>query len=209
MKISVSYLKSNKSKRETIEEIEKTSADYIHVDLMDGVFVPTNNFEIEEVVSLLKDTKKPLDVHFMTKNLEEYISKISVLNPEIITFHVEAQANIDNIIDLIHQKGSKVGLSLKPDTKISDLIPYLSKIDYILIMSVEPGYGGQPFLESTYSKIEKLNSLKPFYHFQISVDGGVNDTNIEKLKTLNVDIVISGSYICCSDNYETKIQSLK
>lgn len=208
MKIAVSYLKSPFSKEETIKKIEQTSADYLHVDLMDGKFVPSKNFEINQVFELLKSHQKPLDIHLMTEDLENYIDSLSPLNPEFITFHLEQKEDIFKIINLIKEKKIKVGLAIKPNTPIKNIKPYLKIIDLILIMSVEPGKGGQSFLEDTPNKIKELKKYITSENILISVDGGINEISIKQIKN-EVDMVVSGSYICESDDYESQIQKLK
>lgn len=209
MKISVSYLSSYYSKEKTIYLIEKTSADYIHVDLMDGGFVPTKNFTIEEVVKLLKHHDKPLDIHLMTFDPLIYIEDLATLQPDFITFHVEATKEIIKTIEAIKRKNIKVGLTLKPTTDILELMPYLSFIDLVLMMSVEPGAGGQSFIPTSIDRLKELQKIREENNlqFKISMDGGINKDTIKELKGL--DIAISGSYVCKSTDYEKQIQELK
>ncbi len=205
MKVAVSFIKSKYKEKETINLINKTSADYIHVDLMDGKFVPNKNYEIKDIEDFLTDNKKPLDIHFMYEEPSKYIDDYAKLKPEIMTFHIECHDNIDMIIDKVHSLNIKCGLSINPNTPLSALNSYLDKIDYVLIMSVVPGFGGQPFLPSAVSKVSELAKMKR--NFLVAVDGGINAETIEYVK--NADVVISGSYICMSDNYEQKICLLK
>ena len=209
MKIAVSYLKSKNDLKTTIESIEKTDAEYIHVDVMDGNFVENKTYEYQELESILKDAKKPLDVHLMVSNPIKYIIDYKNLKPEFITIHSEINQNIEDLIDLIHSYGIKAGISIKPKTSIEDIEHLLYKIDNILIMSVEPGKGGQKFMDSIIYKIEILNKLRKEnnYNYLISIDGGINNETIEKVK--NVDFVISGSFICMSDDYQEKINELR
>lgn len=209
MKVSVSYLKSKYSKEQTIKLIEHTSADYIHVDLMDGGFVPTRNFELQETLTLLQNHTKPLDIHLMVFDPIIYISELAKLKPEYLTFHIEATKDIVKTIELIKRNNIKVGLSLKPSTNILELMPYLCLIDLVLIMSVEPGTGGQSFLPSSISRLQELLKIRESnnLNFQISMDGGINAETIKLVPKL--DIAISGSYVCLSDNYEAQINNLK
>lgn len=209
MKVSVSYLKSKYSKEQTIKLIEHTSADYIHVDLMDGGFVPTRNFELQETLTLLQNHTKPLDIHLMVFDPIIYISELAKLKPEYLTFHIEATKDIVKTIELIKRNNIKVGLSLKPSTNILELMPYLCLIDLVLIMSVEPGAGGQSFLPSSISRLQELLKIRESnnLNFQISMDGGINAETIKLVPKL--DIAISGSYVCLSDNYEAQINNLK
>lgn len=209
MKVSVSYLKSKYSKEQTIKLIEHTSADYIHVDLMDGGFVPTRNFELQETLTLLQNRTKPLDIHLMVFDPIIYISELVKLKPEYLTFHIEATKDIVKTIELIKRNNIKVGLSLKPSTNILELMPYLCLIDLVLIMSVEPGTGGQSFLPSSISRLQELLKIRESnnLNFQISMDGGINAETIKLVPKL--DIAISGSYVCLSENYEAQINNLK
>lgn len=209
MEVSVSYLSSYYSKEKTIYLIEKSKADYIHVDLMDGGFVPNKNFTINEVLKLLKNHDKPLDIHLMTFDPIIYIDDLSTLNPTYITIHLEATKDIVRTIETIKRKNIKVGISVKPNTDLLELIPYLSFIDLVLIMSVEPGEGGQAFIPSSVSRLEELLKIKEDnnLNFKIAMDGGINNETIKELKGL--DIAISGSYICKSKDYDQQIESLK
>lgn len=205
MKVAVSFIKSKYKEKETIELINKTSADYIHVDLMDGKFVPNKNYDFEDIENFFADNKKPLDIHFMYEEPYKYIEKYAKLNPEIMTFHVECNDDINMIIDKVHSLNIKCGLSINPHTPISNLNPYLDKIDYVLVMSVVPGFGGQPFLPSAAYKVSALSKMKR--NFILAVDGGINADTIKYVS--GADMVISGSYVCMSDNYEEKINTLK
>ncbi|MCM1053415.1 MAG: ribulose-phosphate 3-epimerase [Ruminococcus sp.] len=209
MEISVSYLVSNYSQEKTIMKIEGTSAEFIHVDLMDGGFVPNKNFTIEEILNLLKNHEKPLDVHLMTFDPIIYIDDLASLNPEYITFHIEATKDIVKTIELIKNYNIKVGLAIKPNTDILELMPYLSLIDLVLIMSVEPGMGGQSFLPSSVDRLETLVKLRRDnnLNFKLEMDGGLNEDTIKLVQ--NLDIAVSGSYICKSDNYEERIEALR
>lgn len=211
MKISVSYLSSIFDKKSTIRLIDNSNADMIHVDLMDGMFVPKRNFYIEETLEDLKDTKKPLDIHLMVYEPEKYIKDLSTLTPEYITFHLESKTDIKETIKLIKSYGIKVGISIKPNTDISYLEPYYNDIDLILIMSVEPGAGGQRFIFDMLEKVEDLNDLKynKGYKFMISVDGGLNEYTAIKCRDSGANIIVSGSYVCRHENYNERINLLR
>lgn len=205
MLVSTSILSIKNNINENIKKLEKTSTDFIHLDVMDNKFVPNYKSFLEEKEIFLNISKK-IDVHLMVENVLEYVEEYKIFNPEYITFHVEVNEDINECISKI-KKISKVGISLKPNTNIEDVIPYLKDIDLVLIMSVEPGFGGQKFMDSVIPKINELKKLQDKYDFKIEVDGGITGDNIHLLK--NVDIVVSGSYITNSEDYEEKIRSLK
>lgn len=209
MQISVSYLSSFYSKEKTIMMLESTSANYIHVDLMDGGFVPNKNFTIPEVIKLLKNHEKPLDIHLMTFDPLLYINDLAELRPEYITFHLEATKDIVKTIELIRRNYIKVGLSIRPATNILELMPYLALVDLVLLMSVEPGAGGQSFIYHIADKLQDLIRVRKEnnLNFKIAMDGGLNEDTIKLVKDL--DIAIVGSYICKSNNYEERIKNLK
>lgn len=208
MEISVSYLSSKYSKEQTIRLIEETTAHYIHVDLMDGGFVPSKNFTMPEVLDLLKDHQKPIDVHLMVFDPIIYIDELAKLQPEYITFHVEATKDVVKTIEMIRGYGIQVGLSIKPNTDLYELMPYLALIDLVLIMSVEPGRGGQEFIPSSVSRLQELLQIRKENHlsFKIEMDGGINKDTIGLVP--NLDIAVSGSFVCTSDDYQARIDEL-
>ena len=193
-------------KKETkyLKQLENTSTDYLHLDIMDGKFV-TNISELYDFIEKNEPLLKPLDVHLMVEDVNTYIEKYSNLNPEYITIHYEISSNVNEAINLIKSKNIKVGLSIKPNTSVSEIIPYLDKIDLLLIMSVEPGYGGQSYIDIS-DKLKQARYLQKDYNFVIEVDGGINDTNISFVDT---DIAVVGSFITSSDNYQEQINKLK
>lgn len=205
IKISPSILSSN-NRIESIKKLNSTNADYIHIDTMDGIFVPNTQMPINEIIELEKHSKLPLDVHLMVNDPEKYIDYLKNKNIEFITFHIEIDKNIDNIIEKIKSLKYKVGISIKPNTKIDTILPYLNKIDLILIMSVEPGFGGQKFIPETLNKAKKIKELNK--NIIIEIDGGINNTNIEIVKK-HVDIAVVGSYIINNNDYNEAINNLK
>ena len=209
MKVSVSFLKSKLPLKETISSIMETDADFLHVDIMDGVFVPAKSMPIDEISELLQDVAKPLDIHLMVENPLEYIPKLATLNTRYITFHSEINVDTLTLVSLIHQHGIRAGLAINPMTPISRITPYLNFIDYVLIMGVNPGRGGQAIIDETISKIVELDKIRNSYqyHFLIGFDGGVNSESITKLD--GVDIAVAGSFICMSDDYQHQIDLLK
>lgn len=205
MDIAVSILSSNYDIDETIKRVNETSAKYFHIDVMDGKFVPN----VVDPYEHLSNTLKPLNVHFMVDDPFKYITYYSSLkNVDMIIFQVEIDDNIDALLDYIKSFNIKCGLAIKPDTDITEISPYLEKLDEVLVMSVEPGMGGQEFMESSLEKVETLKNIreKRNLNFLIGIDGGVNNTNFSKLK--DVDIIAVGSYICKSDNYSEKVNEL-
>lgn len=204
MKISTSILNS-KNREQSILELNDTKTEYIHIDVMDGIFVSDTQYSIEEIKRLNDISKKQLDVHLMVEDPMKYINELANLNIKYITFQVEIDKDINEIIDTIRNLGYKPGLAIKPDTNLDVLTPYLYKIDLILVMSVEPGKGGQAFLEETPKRIEEVNKIKKSLTL-IEVDGGINDKTIYKLKKANIAVV--GSYIINSENYDTTIKKL-
>lgn len=210
MKISTSFL-SCKNILSSVEKLNQTDTDYIHIDFIDGEFVIGKEVPFRIIKKIPKVTSKRLDIHLMTNKLKKYIKKMAKLNCEYITFHIEVEDNIEKYINMIHKYGIKCGIAINPSTDIEKLKPYLDKVELVLVMSVEPGYGGQEFNTEVVDKIKNIkkylvdNKLKTL----ISVDGGINNINISELRTIPVDIIVSGSYITNSDNYQEKITSLR
>lgn len=211
MKVSVSILSIKDNIKENVKKLEYTTADYIHLDIMDGVFVSNKTWNIGEINDIVSNNNKPLDIHLMVSNLDKYINEFLKLKPRYITFHYEATNEINKYISILKENNIGVGLSIKPNTDISALKPYLPFLDLVLIMSVEPGLGGQKFIDSSLTKIKVLKELKNKnnYNYLIEVDGGINNETVSLVSDAGVDIVVSGSYITNSDNYEEMINNLK
>ncbi len=209
MKVTVSVLKSKLDSKETIKKVGKTDADYIHVDVMDGQFIPHHSLSIYEVNNLFENCKKQLDIHLMVDDVKTHIDAFKHLNVHSFIFHVETKQNIEELIEYVHSNNIKVGLAINPETQTDSLLPYLSELDLILIMGVTPGLGGQKLIKETVDKAFVLKGLRSKfnYHYEIGIDGGVN---LETRPLLNdCDYLISGSYVCMSDNYQEKIDSLR
>lgn len=206
MKVSVSVLSVYDRLINAVKKVNESSADFLHIDVMDGNFVPDKKFPIEVLKDIKTINKKPLDVHLMVDNLEQ-VKKYALLKPEYLTFHVEILEDYE-IIDYIKSLGIKVGLAINPDTNVELLTPYLDDIDMVLFMSVEPGMGGQSFKEEVIEKIKRLKEYAPS-EVIISIDGGVNDKTISLCKYAGCDMVVSGSYITNSDNYNERISELR
>lgn len=205
MKVSTSVL-SCKDINYVINKLSFTDIDYIHLDFIDNTYVKGKKIPFRKIKKI--SSHKRFDVHLMTRKVKKWIKKFALLNCEYITFHVEATKDVDKYIDLIHGFNIKAGLAISPDTDIDVLKPYLDKIDLILVMSVYPGYGGQKYIDGTEDKIKKIRELIKGKKVIISVDGGINDETIKKVKD-KVDMVVSGSYITNSQDYMDKINSLK
>lgn len=210
MKISCSLLTCS-NRYSFLKSINNTDIDYIHIDVMDGKFVDNKQYKIDEILKLNDISLKKLDVHLMVDNPLNYIEKLSLCNIEYITIHKEIKKDINKLLDIIKSYGFKCGLSIKPDTSIDSIIPYLPKLDLVLVMSVEPGMGGQTFIVEVLDKIstlkEKINELN--LKTIISVDGGINDENILSLNNIGTDMVVVGSYLTSDKDYENKIKMIK
>lgn len=205
MKIAVSYLASDNYKK-CIEVLNNTKTDFIHVDLCDGKYVETKNFTLKNVISLLKSSKKKLNIHLMVIDPKKYIDSLATLNVDEIIIHNVNGAQ--NLINYIKSLGIKAGIAINPNEKITDFEKYFDMVDTILVMSVMPGKGGQTFIKDVLQTIDYLNSIKNNYNFDIAVDGGINSETINFVKD-KVDLVISGSFITKSDDYDKQISILK
>lgn len=205
IKISTSIL-SSKDRINSIQKLNNTNSDYIHIDVMDNIFVPNYQFPLEEIKELSKYSNKPLDIHLMVANPKKYINSLDIKNIYNITIHIEINKNIDSIIELIKEKNCSVGLAIKPNTPLNLIDKYLNKVDMILIMSVEPGFGGQKFIENTTERIKYIRNKNK--DIIIEVDGGINNETISKIKDI-ANIAVVGSYITNKEDYEEAINILK
>lgn len=203
MKLSASFLSSDYNLKETLLRLNNSEVDLIHVDIMDGKFVPncTNNVEILQEISKIE---KPLDVHLMVRNPLNYIEVFRRLNPKIITIHSEIGEDISSYIKLIKSYGIKAGIAINPETKVESIIKYLNIVDMVLVMAVSPGMGGQQFRPTSLIKVAQIKQIAP--DIIVSIDGGINDKFI---KYIECDIVVSGSYICKSEDFNERIKKLK
>ncbi len=212
MKIAPSILACDFSKiGEEIKKVSDSGADMIHIDIMDGHFVPNISFGPSVVKSVRKATTLPFDVHLMIENPIDYIKSFIDAGADIITFHIESKSDTLEVIKEIKKYGKKVGISSKPKTDIKCLLPYLKYIDVVLIMTVEPGFGGQKFMEGQLEKAVLLKNeiQKQNLNVKIQLDGGINFDTIEKARSFPVDICVSGTCVFKSDNTKNAINILK
>ena len=206
--LSISILGIKEKIRKNIKKLDKMNIDFFHIDIMDGLFVENITWEFREIKKILKHTKVKKDIHLMVENPKKYIDEYIKIKPEIITFHYEATNNHLELIKYIKENNIKAGISIKPNTKVEEIKNILENVDLVLVMSVEPGLGGQKYIENSTNKINELYKLREEnnYNYLIEVDGGIN--NETKKYAKNADILVVGSYIT-NNNYEEKINEMK
>lgn len=211
IKISPSILSCDFAKLKDDIDTVISDIDYIHIDVMDGLFVNNISFGIPVIKSIRPHFTKLFDTHLMIVNPERYIDAFSNAGADLITFHIEATEDSNKVINMIHEKGLKAGISLRPKTEVEALIPYLDKVELVLVMSVEPGFGGQEFDPSAIGKIKWLKEYKMTHNlnYEIEVDGGINDITGKLCKDAGADVLVSGSYIFKAVNRKEKIELLK
>ena len=209
MKVNVSILSNTLKPLDIVKELDKTNADAIHIDIMDGKFVDNKTWTTSEIIKLTKYSNLPLDVHLMVNNPSKYIEDYAMLNTNNITFHYEAVKDVNKVINEIKDYGLKVGIAVSPDTDVKNIYDYLSNIDIVLIMSVYPGKSGQVFINETLDKIKELKDYIVNNNFKtlISVDGGINDETGKLCKEAGADILVSASYI--HNDIKNNIDKLK
>lgn len=212
MKIAPSILSADFSKLgEDLVDIVNCGADYIHIDMMDGTFVPNLSFGPMVMKSIRHLTDATFDCHLMIQEPERYIELVAESGADIITVHVEATQHIHRVIQQIKQTGKKAGVVINPGTPVEAISAVLSDVDMVLVMTVNPGFGGQSFIPSTLEKIKVLKSLRDNhnYTYEIEVDGGVNDQTAKLCVEAGADVLVAGSYVFNHEDRQKAIESLR
>ena len=191
---------------EEIKDVEKSGADWIHVDIMDGHFVPNLTIGPVVVKAIRPVTKLPLDVHLMIENPEKYIESFAKAGADIITFHIESQDDPKEVIKLIRYFKKKVGVSIKPKTDIKTVEPILSMVDMVLVMTVEPGFAGQEFILDCLPKIENLRKI---FKKDIQVDGGINESTAAEVRSSGANVIVAGTAVFGTKDYGEAIRNLR
>ena len=193
------------------EMLNNSDADWYHLDVMDGVFVPNISFGIPVIKFINKHTLKPLDVHLMIIEPERYIKDFKNVGANILTIHIEASKHLHRTLQNIKQEGMKAGVAVNPHTSVEQLEPTLEETDLVCLMSVNPGFGGQTFIEGTYRKVEKLKNMivNAGLDTKIEIDGGVTSANAQRLVDCGADVLVAGSFVFKADNPAKSIAELK
>ena len=212
MKVAPSILSADFSKLGAdLVDIVSNGADYIHIDMMDGNFVPNLSFGPMVMKSIRPLTDKTFDCHLMIEEPERYIELVAESGADIISVHVEATKHIHRVIQQIKQTGKKAGVVINPGTPVEAIEAVLSDVDLVLVMTVNPGFGGQTFIPSSLNKIKKLKALREEnnYKYEIEVDGGINEDTSKKCLEAGADVLVAGSYIFSHNNRKEAIDSLR
>lgn len=194
-----------------IERINSSEADFLHLDVMDGVFVPNISFGFPVLQGVAKSCRKPLDVHMMTVEPEKWIGHVRDLGARIMNVHQEACLHLYSTVQHIHENGMLAGVTLNPATPVETLTDIIQDLDLVLLMSVEPGFGGQPFIRHTLEKVRKLKAMRDASGSKamIEVDGGVNARTGAELAEAGADVLVAGSYVFGAEDIDAAIRSLK
>ena len=194
-----------------IVDVDNAGAQYIHIDVMDGSFVPSISFGMPLIKSIRSATDKVFDVHLMIVDPIRYIREFAEIGADIITFHLEATPDVNAVIDEIHSLGKRAGLSIKPGTPVKELVPYLDKVDMILVMTVEPGFGGQPFIEASYDRIKAVKAMltERGLDIDIQVDGGITKENVRSVIAAGANVIVAGSTVYRGDAAQNTKDLLK
>lgn len=184
-----------------IQEVEDFGVEILHIDVMDGMFVPSITFGMPVIASIRKNTKLFFDVHLMVQDPGRYVDEFVESGADMLTIHKEACDNIEEVVDRVHEKNIKCGIALNPETPVSEIMPYLSKIDMVLVMSVCPGFGGQKLITETLDKISELIDVRSKLNlcYTIEVDGGVNQSTMRDVVKTGVDIAVAGTAVFAGD----------
>lgn len=186
---------------EQIEAIDRAGAQYVHIDVMDGLFVPSISYGMPVIKSIRKATDRVFDVHLMIQKPERYIGEFAACGADIITFHIEATDEAEAIIKDIHSRGLKAGISIKPGTSVETVRPFLDSVDMILVMTVEPGFGGQTYNESCTEKVRAVRKMVTEIgrDIDIQVDGGINKDNVKMVLEAGANVIVAGSAVFKDD----------
>ncbi|MCI9354039.1 MAG: ribulose-phosphate 3-epimerase [Firmicutes bacterium] len=189
-----------------LEQIEKGGAQYIHLDVMDGIFVPNISFGIPVIQSIRKSSNLIFDVHLMIVEPERYVEAFRKAGADIINFHIEATKDAASTLSKIKSLGAKTGITIKPNTPVSEIVPYLENVDMVLIMTVEPGFGGQKFMADKMEKVTELVKIREQKNlkFDIEIDGGVNINNVKEILDTGVNVIVAGSAVFGAEDVESR-----
>ena len=190
-----------------LDDVKQSGADMIHLDVMDGVFVPNLSFGLPVIESIRRESDLIFDAHLMIEDPYAYIDQFCDAGCDFITFHLESKSNVQKTIDKIHARGKKCGLSLKPATPADALVPYLPLLDMVLVMSVEPGFGGQRFMPESLEKIRRIRELAP--EMLISVDGGINADTAQLVKDAGANCLVAGSFFFKAADKRAAVDALR